>query len=244
MAARCFSSGNLFRGQTDASWGLIPGLYRRDVAIQSEGLSKAKLYLIAEERMLESFFDRAAMLLPNFQRSPLMDRFVAQHFGVPTQLLDWTVDPFIALFFAVWGGNPERDRALFYINPLSGLNKGIRSVNLPWEGKVTSVRPPVVDDRVRSQKSVFTLQSFGSATEFVPLDKRTLKVSKEGEGTHSTDEVLDFGKVVIPADKCPQILYQLLELGIDSSLVYPGLAGIGQRIADVAKLQNYGGREP
>jgi hypothetical protein len=123
------NSGNLFRGQTDADWGLVPALYRREVRIYSESATKAELYLIAEQRMLESFFDRAAMLLPNFQRGPLMDRFIAQHYGVPTQLLDWTIDPFIGLYFAVRGGNPSSNSALFYLNPLSSLNKGARQVH-------------------------------------------------------------------------------------------------------------------
>ncbi|WKL58706.1 FRG domain-containing protein [Asticcacaulis sp. ZE23SCel15] len=238
---RAVSSNNLFRGQTDADWALLPGLYRRDVHIFNDAKSKEELYLIAEQRMIEAFFDRAAMLLPNFPRSPLMDRIIAQHYGVPTQLLDWTIDPFIALYFAVHGGNPDKDCALFYLNPLTGLNKGMRHINLPWRQKITLVPPPIIDERIRSQKSAFTIQNFGEKEFFTPLDERKLKFSGCEHSTHADDEVMTIGKIIIPSERRQQILFQLIELGVDSSLVYPGLQGIGQRIADIANIQKYGG---
>lgn len=232
---------NLYRGQSNAEWGLTPALYRREVNIFSDQLSKAELYLRAEEAMLRAFFDQAALLLPNFQRTPFVDRFVAQHYGVPTQLLDWTLDPLIALFFAVSGRDAEKDCALFFIQPLSRVWSDRTDVKLPWEGKIAALKPPVLDDRIRTQKSYFTVQSFQGEETFLPLDQRELKVSKKNEGTRGSDEVSAFGKVVIPADRKQQVLFQLLQLGIDSSLVYPGLQGIGQRIADIADTQKYGG---
>jgi hypothetical protein len=234
-------SSSLFRGQSDESWGLLPGLYRREVAISSDTLTKAQLYLMAEHQMLEAFFDRAAMLLPNFPRGPLMDRIIAQHYGVPTQLLDWTVDPLIALFFAVHGGDPTKNSALFYLTPLSRLAGGTRQIELPWTNKITRLIAPVIDERVRAQKSAFTLHSFGSGENFTPLDQRILKISKRGEASHRDDEVRTAGKIIIPAHCRQTILLQLLELGVDSSLVYPGLQGIGQRIADIAHINQYGG---
>jgi hypothetical protein len=155
--------------------------------------------------------------------------------------LDWTLDPFIALYFAVHSGNPEKNCALFYLNPLSRLNSGTRDIEFPWRQKITLVFPPVIDNRVRAQKSAFTLHEFGGTEAFTPLDQRKLKFSKTGEGTDRDDEVHAIGKIIIPAARRQQILFQLLQLGVDSSLVYPGLQGIGQRIADIADIQKYGG---
>ncbi len=234
---------NLYRGQSNADWGLTPALYRREVNIFNDQLSKAELYLLAEEAMLRAFFDQGALLLPKFQRTPLIDRIVAQHYGVPTQLLDWTLDPLIALFFAVSGGDPEKDCALFFIEPLSRVWSDQTDIKLPWKGKIAGLKPPVLDDRIRTQKSFFTVHSFQGVDKFLPLDQRKLKVSNKSEGTHPKDEVSAFGKVVIQASRRQQVLFQLLQLGIDSALVYPGLQGIGQRIADIAHIQKYGGRD-
>lgn len=171
----------------------------------------------------------------------MVDRVIAQHYGAPTQLLDWTLDPFVAVYFAVsdpTGGG--LDAAFYYASPLSGISS--RSpVTFPFTRKLTRLIPPVLDERVRTQKSVFTIQNFGTGEAFLPLDDRQLKVSQAGEGTDPSDEVAEFGKIIIPQDRKRQILLQLLNMGIDASLMFPGLQGIGQRIAMHADLKNYGG---
>lgn len=234
------ASGLMFRGQANADWKLVPALYRRPVDLGGDQ-SKEVLYVTAERWMLDTFFDRALLLLPNFERGEIIDRIIAQHYGVPTQLLDWTLDPFIGLYFAVSDDREgDADAALYYVGAMSRIPARSR-IAFPFNDRLTRVNPPVLDERIRAQKSIFTLQSYGNADSFVPLDDRELKVSKAGEGSHQNDQVLSFGKVIIPRDQKRQILHQLLEMGVDASLIFPGLQGIGDRIATHAKLKNYGG---
>lgn len=234
------SSGLMFRGQANSDWKLVPALYRRPVHIFGDD-SEEKRYVIAERRMLDTFFDRALLLLPHFERGEIIDRIIAQHYGVPTQLLDWTLDPFIGLYFAVSNDSEENaSGALYYVGAMSRI-PAQSQITFPFNDRLTRVNPPILDERVRSQKSIFTLQSYGGSGAFVPLDDRELKFSKAGEGSHPSDQVLTFGKVIIPQCQKQQILGQLLDMGVDSSLVFPGLQGIGDRIATHAKLKNYGG---
>ena len=235
------ASGLMFRGQANADWKLIPALYRRPIHLFSDEHSQEELYVMAERRMLNSFFDRAMLMLPQFDRNEVVDRVIAQHYGVPTQLIDWTLDPFIGLYFAVSDEREaDADAALYYVGSMSRIVE-IPNVEFPFRNRLTKIFPPVLDERIRTQKSVFTMQSFGGAEEFVPLDDRTLKVSEAGEGSDPADEVSAFGKVVIPRTQRVQILGQLLDMGIDASLMFPGLQGIGDRIAAHARMKNYGG---
>jgi hypothetical protein len=232
-------SGAFYRGQRDSSWGLVPALYRREVAIHGE-ISLEERYLLAENRMLVHFIDRGALLLPDYARNPVRDRIIAQHYGVPTQLLDWTLDPLVGIFFATQEGSVASSGAVYFIRPLREFI-GTDSIAFPYIGPVVAIRPPFIDERVKMQKSIFTLQSFGGGERFIPLDSRELKYSGKNEATDQRDQVEFIGRIVIPADKKRQLRFQLLQLGVDSSLLFPGLQGIGERIAEYAELQNYGG---
>lgn len=232
-------SGYMYRGQRDEAWGVVPGLYRREVHIFGS-LPIADRYHSAEEKMIQHFFDRGALLLPNYKRNPILDRIIAQHYGVPTGLLDWTIDPFIAIYFAVQEGHSQTNASLHYILPRLQYASD-QPVRLPYNGPIMRITPPILDDRIRTQKSAFTLQSYGPEERFTPLDERQLKYSEEGAASDNRDEVFKFGKVIIPAKCKAQLRYQLLQLGVDSSLTFPGLQGIGERIADYADLSKYGG---
>jgi hypothetical protein len=82
------SSISFYRGQSDYSWGLTPRLYREQ--------------LLDKESVLISEFLRIAPL--EFQQMGYFDVLVKmQHYGLPTRLLDTTLNPLVALFFACHG---------------------------------------------------------------------------------------------------------------------------------------------
>lgn len=93
-----------FRGQADYAFSLNPSLFR------NEG------HADHEREMLDEF-KHDALLWSEY--SPVGEwawMVLAQHYGLPTRLLDWSQSPLQALYFAVVD-HPDEDGALFVLHP-------------------------------------------------------------------------------------------------------------------------------
>ena len=78
----------VYRGMADLRWGLLPSLNRacgHDLTLEKPMLRSFKKYGYADLRSVSSFWQLLAM---------------AQQFGLPTRLLDWTYSPLVAAHFA------------------------------------------------------------------------------------------------------------------------------------------------
>jgi hypothetical protein len=101
-----------WRGHADVTWSLTPEVFRPDPT----GAHYPEVTLI------RTFMAQAES---RSQRCPAYDDLVgwlilARHFGLPTRLLDWSMSPLIALYFALEDCG-DSDGALWALNP-GGLN--------------------------------------------------------------------------------------------------------------------------
>lgn len=91
--AECETGFKCYRGQRNSSWENIPGLFRTDLSKLEENEKRAIRDLIAvhphEFAEDESMFDRLVRM---------------QHFGLPTRLMDVSLNPLVALYFATDSG--------------------------------------------------------------------------------------------------------------------------------------------
>ncbi len=106
-----------FRGQSDCRWQLIPGMYRRleqfdpRFSAEQDGVALGEL----ERDSYRAFFLRSRTKVRDSGLGKLERLFLAQHWGAPTRLLDWTRVVTIAAYLAVWE-NSDVDGAIWCLH--------------------------------------------------------------------------------------------------------------------------------
>ncbi len=166
---------------------------------------------------------------------------VAQHFGLPTRLMDWTYSPFCALHFAtsdldkfdtdgvVWAINYVRAHRLlpdnlklqlereganvFTVEMLSQSVKTLQELDeLREEPFVLFFEPPSIDDRIANQFAFFSVMSDPQAL----LDDWIEQNPTAGR------------KIIIPADLKWEIRDKLDQSNITERVLFPGLDGLSK----------------
>lgn len=228
-----------FRGTSSAdAYPLSPSLYRRE----SDGSDD--FYARQEASLIETFRHRSPPFMttplpPEGPQGDLQTLFIMQHYGIPTRLLDWSENPFVALYFALvkWRKSlPSADAGVWLLDPqklnrssLQGTTSDSDIILPPSHvnlrgyqpGQIARRKPVAVygvhnSKRIVAQRGVFVL--FGSDPD--PMDQQ------EAAGANKT---LD--KIIIDKDCAGEIFSALFSMGFTDSVVFPDLDGLAKEVS-------------
>lgn len=223
-----YRSDWLYRGMTDESWPIASSLCRI-----------GEHHASVEGALLRNFRRYAATESGIDGRSLWNDLAVAQHYGLPTRLVDWTNSPLVALHFAL-GTEPDPSvDAVIWLTSIRSINLLPESLKqaLGNQGayvfatELLETAVPSLDDldQMRCEDDFILL------IEPPALDQRITNqyamLTALPDPTESVDEFLrrhpEFGsRIVIPGELKWEARDKLDQFNVTERMLFPGLDGL------------------
>lgn len=188
-----------------------------------------------EEYYINEFIRYARGYVQDFPTDKSSILFLMQHYGLPTRLLDWSTNIFVAAYFAV-SGTLEKDGEIWVLNPeklnrLATKEKDYLTIvssfiDEPFINKKDRnddnkkhievpivIKPNHFDKRMIAQQSVFTIHSNNSKN-----------ISELGLNSR------DIERFRIPSDMKSVLRRHLFDLGTSERILYPDIEGLTRDI--------------
>ena len=191
-----FSKTALCRGVSNHEYPLLPSLFRH---------SDIKSADIREHNLMWVFKTHAKAHLDNLPENEIEWLAIAQHHGLPTRLLDWSLSPLVACFFAVQ--SLSSDDAAIYIYDIGKFKKE-EEITPSKLNEIVAFFPSHGTKRVTAQSGMFTIHP----TQNMKLESESIK------------------KILIPASKKRYFLEKLVKYGIHQGTIFPDLDGLSNYI--------------
>ncbi len=258
-----FYNRALFRGESQdhKNTKLLPKLYRTEPSPSEKKDNNNNNWAKRAENMIGLFRERAISCLPaGVPDTPLGIMMLAQHYGLPTPLLDFTRNPLVALYFAV-EKHPEEDGFVFMCEPPANNIKFKSDLEVsekfPWgvgilPTQIIKIIPPRFDRRIEAQEGVFMLYPpqenivrYGGYCGRDPEGKkirspridRLIKIcaGEDGcvfpsEGEKGDTLPVIFECIVVLKEFKKAIRKELFRLGVHEASLFPDLAGHARHI--------------
>jgi len=204
---------SLWRGMSNSEYKLLPSLGR----LQS---SYTHNDIINLETAAFRIFKSHVMSYGEYLSYNNLDLLsLAQHYGMPTRLLDWSLNPIVALYFAV-AKDSNTDSVVYMLN--NDIPFVRDDVDFPFEDIIGQkmIEEKIKDNfkgyiakhlhqRISAQDGVFTIHYW----PFNEIPKSMIRY-----------------KIVIDANSCQDIYSYLEKIGIHEKFIYSDISGLAQWI--------------
>ena len=227
---------NIYRGQANEFWELIPSLTR---LLKDTGLD-AETSLFCESAILTEFQNRYKNIDDHCKKLKLSDLLswweIMQHHLAPTRLLDWTKNPYAALYFSV-SSQSEKNGALYImdaahlqwiqslrakdpknkpnLNAFQQLNNSV--AGFPYDKSMVIISSPNPTDRMKAQDSSFTLSTEILESHDVTSDDITFGQCVNRNETNPS--ILT--KFIVPQALKNEFIKRLEKDGYSAETIYP-----------------------
>ena len=244
----------IYRGHGNhTEYKLIPGIFRWKQLSTESYLTE---YSQFEHNILYDFISEACRFMPSISVDNIPEWLeIAQHFGVPTRLLDFTQNPLVALYFACSDlqnveasvciiNETAYNKVFFGENTLVSAAKSQYFVSKIITDEVVRqnylshddlmyiqypwiYKPYYLEERMNMQSSVFMLWG-AKRQELTGFMQPEYWMSNENNPKNKESGIICH--ILIPGNKKTEIIEQLNLCGINEKFIYPGLDGVGRFI--------------
>lgn len=216
----------VYRGMSNRDWGLSPSLNRacaHDMTLEKQMLRSFKKYGYADLQHVTSFWQLLAL---------------AQQFGLPTRLLDWTYSPLVAAHFATEDQDAYDRDGVIYCAHIDLINRQLpQALRAMLEGERANIFTMEMLDRIGGDFDALTaVSSTPYALFFEPASAVNRIANQYALFSLCSDPALPidrlpveqgaFRRIVIPARTKLEIRDKLDYINISERMIYPGLSGI------------------
>lgn len=187
--------------------------------------------LTLEQRLKTRFQQTSPPFLSNIPQVDFDWLFLQQHYGVPTRLLDWTENPFIALYFALSSSPKGSNASVWMLDPMKWNQKALAN---PTLDRIPDPTMPTAREFLKNPGDDFSTSDpiaiFGNHTNpRITAQRGTFvmfcKSREPMENLNYAGDCLECFQ--IQSDKKIALYEKLLSIGYTHSVVYPDLSGLG-----------------
>ena len=214
-----------FRGQSDASWSLLPNIARTTHAYPKGRVDQ-------ELAAIKRFKQNAGAFLSRVPRDEWEWIFLMQHHRGLTRLLDWSESPLVALYFALSGSDNDHDHdaVVWCLDPMdlnekAGHRRKLERDVLAFgiDQALDSYLPDQVGDDKGAKLSPVAAIGPRNSRRMIAQSGTFTIAHKNSEPIEAVGDSSHVWRFMIPAEYKDNLRRELRLVGFNEFLLFPDL---------------------